>query len=124
MTKIGSIASVNWARELEAGSVVYEEAQGTICVKVTDRNWRELVVEDGVLRDNSYIENYYIDHHVVHSADSILDKIRALPVGHVITLKDAALIKESDDSWAKTGSILVRSDEDVKSILYNYGVTL
>lgn len=116
--------SVNWARELEIGSVVYEEAQGTICVKVSDSEWRELVVEDGVLRDNFYIENYYIDHHVVHEADSILDKIRALPVGHVIPLKDAALFKESDDYWAKTGSILVRSDEDVKYILDNYGVTL
>lgn len=116
--------SIHWARELETGSVVYEEAQGTICVKVTDRNWRELVVANGDIRDNSYIENYYIEHHVIHEADGILDKIRALPVGHVISLKDAALIKDSEDTWSKTGSILDRSDEDVKSILYNYGVTL
>lgn len=116
--------SVNWARELEVGSVVYEEAQGTICVKVRDDVWRELVVEDGGARDNFYIENFYIEHHVIHEADGILDKIRALPVGHVIPLKDAALIKKYEDTWAKTGSILDRSDEDVKSILHNYGVTL
>ncbi len=39
--------SVDWAYELETGSVVYEEAQGTICVKVGDNEWRELVVGDG-----------------------------------------------------------------------------
>lgn len=113
-----------WAHKLEAGSVVYEEAQGTICVKVGEDEWRELVVGNGAARDNFYIENYYIEHHVIHEADGILDKIRALPVGHVISLKDAALIKDSEDTWSKTGSMLVRSDEDVKSILYNYGVTL
>lgn len=113
-----------WAHGLEAGSVVFEEAQGTICVKVSDREWRELVVEDGEPRNNNYIENYYIDHHVVHEADGILAKIRALPVGHVIQLKDMALIKVYDDTWAKTGSILDRTDEEVKSILHDYGETL
>lgn len=113
-----------WAHKLEVGSVVYEEAQGTICVKVGEDAWRELVVGNGGARDNFYIENFYIEHHVIHEADGILDKIRALPVGHVIPLKDAALIKKYEDTWAKTGSILDRSDEDVKSILFNYGVTL
>lgn len=113
-----------WAHGLEAGSVVYDEAQGIICVKVSESGWRELVIADGGSRTNVYTENYYKEDHVIHEADGILDKIRALPVGHVIPLKDAALIKKYEDTWAKTGSILDRSDEDVKSILHNYGVTL
>lgn len=114
----------NWAHELEVGSVVYEEAQGTICVKVNEREWNELVVGYGYVCSNVYVENHYIEPHVVHAADSTLAKIRALPVGHVIQLKDMALFKKSGDTWAKTGSILNRTDEEVKSILHDYGVTL
>lgn len=113
-----------WAHGLEAGSVVYAEAQGTICVRASDREWRELVVVDGYSRTNVYMVNHYKEDHVIYAADGILAKIRALPVGHVIPLKDMALFKESDDVWARTGSNLCRTDEEVKYILHDYGVTL